>query len=258
MADFSRYDFAGKRVLVTGAGSGIGAGVAAAFLKLGAWVIATDLEYLKLSAHSDYRRFFLAAELDTTSEQQWQAVSKQVVSACGGLDILVNNAGIPCIGSVASLPLEHWKKSIDVNLNGVFLGVQNGIALMRASDLGAIVNISSIYGVVGKAGRAGYAAAKAGVTALTKCAALDCAAECLPIRINSVHPGVISTEKTRSLAQQDGKSLSEEALAEALTLHPIGRMGVVEDVVNAVLFLASAQSGFVTGSQLIVDGGETA
>ena len=247
---------AGKIALVTGAASGIGAGIVHALAKEGACVIATDID-TKQGAHviANLESPCIFLNLDTSNEQEWEDAVSRGTERFGKIDILVNNAGIPARGRIDELSLETWRKSISINLDGVFLGVRAGVRSMKETGGGSIVNISSIAGIVGSEYRSAYSAAKGGVKMLTKCAALDCAAQGWNIRVNSIHPGVIETPPVVHMLSGEGSELYREAM---MRLHPMKRMGKVSDVVNGVLYLASDEASFVTGSELIIDGGATA
>ena len=194
--------------------------------------------------------------LDVTSEVDWQQAVETAVGRFGKLDVLVNNAGI---GSprgpdgervlIETLTEDQWDRTLDVNAKGVFLGTKAAIPEMRKAGGGSIINISSVAGLVGGTTSA-YGASKGAVRLFTKATAIQYARE--GIRANSVHPGVIITAMTESmLADEEGREMN-------LARHPIGRLGVPEDVAYGVLFLASDESSFMTGSELIIDGGLTA
>ena len=192
------------------------------------------------------------SRLDVTRESDWIDAVGSAVARFGKLDVLVNNAGI---GSnpfpIHEEPVELWDRTIDVNLKGVFLGTRSAIPAMREAGGGSIVNISSQLGIVAVPySGAAYQTAKGGVRILTKAAALQYAADA--IRVNSVHPGPITTEMTRA-----GRN-DPERLAMMLARIPMGRYGEPEEVAHAVLYLASDESAFVTGSEVVVDGGWTA
>lgn len=236
----------GKICLVTGAASGIGAATAALLAREGGAVVRTDLKAGDgIAAH------------DVTREADWERVIEDVMARHGGLDVLVNNAGVA--GPRATLDettLEQWRAVIGPNLDGVFLGVKHGIrAMKRTGRGGSIINISSILGLIGLPFSGPYAASKGGVRLLTKVAAMEMAAAKTGIRVNSVHPGYIRTPLVESrLSGPDGAAMAERIRR----VQPTGEMGAPEDVAEAVLYLASDASKFVTGSELVVDGGATA
>lgn len=243
--------------MVTGAASGIGAGIVHGLALEGATVIATDLDpdqgpgnTAELPPHCYFH------QLNVISEEQWDLVMDQTLKRYGKLDILVNNAGVPASGRIDDLSYDTWRRSMSVNLDGVFLGVRAGVRAMKNTG-GSIINISSIAGIVGSESRSAYSAAKGGVKMLTKCAALDCAAAGWNIRVNSIHPGVIETPPVARMMSGDGEA-AEKYRESMMRLHPVKRLGTISDVVNGVLYLASDQSSFVTGSELVIDGGATA
>ena len=188
--------------------------------------------------------------LDVTNEQQWIRTVDATIEKYGQLDILVNNAGIFRMETVDETDLELWNRIQEVNATGVFLGIKHGAAAMRRSGGGSIVNISSGAGIVGSATGAAYHASKGAVRLLTKAAAIQYAAD--GIRVNSVHPGVTNTPMIRELMAD------ETAGAGFLAGTPMGRLGRPEEIANAILFLASDEAFFITGAELVVDGGFTA
>lgn len=260
----------GKVALVTGAGQGIGRGIAECLAENGAKVVVTDIDdelgnsTVEDIKKSGYDAMFL--RLDVTEEKNWQSVAEDSVKAFGGLDILVNNAGINVFNFVENLTKEQWRQGMEVNSEGVFYGVRQGIRTMKPGGIagkgGSIINISSITAFIGIAGTACYSASKAAVRLLTKVAAIECGEFKYGIRINSVHPGVVRTPFTvegfKTMAEDGGFESAEAAEAAHIALHPIGRLGETDDVAKAVLYLASDDSSFVTGSELVVDGGYTA
>lgn len=247
----------GKVALVTGAASGIGRATALLLAREGARIAAADVDAdgaeRAASEVAAAGGEALALRLDVTVEESWQSAIEQVVGRFGRLDVLVNNAGVGNGGlALRDTSLERWREILAVNLDGVFLGIRHAVPAMAEGGGGSIVNISSIYGVVGARNAGAYCASKGGVTLLTKAAALECAADGSGVRVNSVHPGYIETPMTAPrFADPDFK----EAM---LRRHPIGRFGRPEDISAAVLWLASDESAFTTGAELIVDGGFTA
>jgi NAD(P)-dependent dehydrogenase (short-subunit alcohol dehydrogenase family) len=238
--------------LVTGAGSGIGAAIALAFGVEGASVAATDirLEAAERVAAVIRERggAAIALEHDVAEEAAWEAVVKSVVARFGRIDVLVNNAGITTDSALVDLTHAAWRRVQAVNCDGVFLGMKHVIPVMPPG--GSIVNMSSIYGKVGGRQHLAYCASKGAVTLMTKAAALECAEEKRGIRVNSVHPGYVRTPLF--------ERLDEVKQARYTALHPLGRLGQAGEIAEAVLFLASAESSFMTGSELVVDGGFTA
>ena len=187
--------------------------------------------------------------LDVTSEESWRNAVQAAVASFGKLDILVNNAGVSHRAGVEETTSEAWDKVMEVNVKGVFLGTQAAIPEMRKAGGGSIINISSIYGLVGSGTSAAYHASKGAVRIFNKSTAIQYASEI--IRANSVHPGFIDTPMTR--AHHDNPNIHEERVAKT----PIGRMGQPEDIAAGILYLASDESAFVTGAELVIDGGMT-
>ena len=246
----------GKIALVTGGASGIGAETSRLFAREGAKVAITDLNDdggRAVAAEIGDAAFY--ARLDTRNEAEWQTVVEQSVDTYGRLDILVNAAGVPGRrtdgGStrIDEQELEDWNRVMDVNSTGIFLGMKTVIPEMRKAGGGSIVNISSIYGLVGSPNSAAYHASKGAVRLATKSAALQYAAE--NIRVNSVHPGIVTTGMNREINEDPVLSVPR------LAATPMGRFGQPIDIANGCLFLASDESGWMTGAELVIDGGYT-
>ena len=189
-------------------------------------------------------------KLDVTIQEDWQRVVDAVVSRFGKLDVLVNNAGIYQLATVEETTADGWDRVMDINAKGVFLGTKAAIPAMRSSGGGSIVNISSVAGMVGSLASSGYNASKGAVRLLTKATAIQYAAE--GIRANSVHPGPIETDMIAE-AFPDA-----ETRQQRLAHTPMGRFGTAQEVAYGVLFLASDESSYMTGSELVIDGGLTA
>jgi NAD(P)-dependent dehydrogenase (short-subunit alcohol dehydrogenase family) len=253
----------GKVALVTGGASGIGAGCAEVLAREGAAVAITDIQ--------DEKGRWLAEDLtkkglkavylhhDVTSEDEWIAVVAEVEKQFGRLDILVNNAGVG-IGSpsITTMTLVDWRKQQAINVEGVFLGIKHGLLLMRkCGNGGSIINMSSVAGLKGSAILAAYCATKGAVRLLTKAVALECGAAHDGVRVNSVHPGLIETPIWLSIAgaQPDGTNAPPDLDAMSTLAVPLGVKGVPEDIANGVLWLASDESRYVTGAELVIDGG---
>ena len=249
---------ANKVAIVTGAAMGIGRACAELLASEGAAVAITDREAAAGRELNDAlleagcRSIFV--EQDVSREDHWERVIADVLKAFGKIDILVNNAGVGWFGDVEHTSLDDWHSLLRVNLDGVFLGIKHAIPSMRAAGGGSIINISSIEGLIGDPRLAAYNASKGAVRLLTKSAALYCARE--RIRVNSVHPGYIVTPMVEhALASSDNPAAMRQAIE---ALHPVGHMGQAVDVAHGVLYLASDESAFVTGSELVIDGGYTA
>ena len=244
----------GKVALISGGARGMGAAEARLFASEGAKVVIGDLLEDEGRQTEDQINEAggecLFIRLDVTSESNWQDAVATTVARFGKLDILVNNAGIFRTERVEDTSEQSWDQVMDVNAKGVFLGTKAAIPEMRKVGGGSIVNISSIAGLVGSPYSSAYNASKGAVRLLTKSTAIQYAKE--GIRANSVHPGVIETEMTREV-------VNDEAFRQfRLVTNPIPRLGQPEDVAYGVLFLASDEASFMTGSELVIDGGWTA
>ncbi len=252
----------GKVALVTGGASGIGRGVAERLASEGAHVVVTDLQDpLGAEVVTGIRKAGGKAEYmshDVADEAAWAGVIAQVKASHGRLDILVNNAGIAIAGSALDMTLADWRRQTAVNLDGVFLGVKHAIPLMRASgEGGSIINMSSVGGLKGSAGLAGYCATKGGVALFTQSVALECAQAKDGIRVNAVHPGLVETAIWRALPDpaNPGANAMPDLDAMAARTVPLGVKGLPSDIASGVLWLASDEARFVTGSSLVIDGG---
>ena len=234
---------AGKVALITGAARGMGAAHARRFIAEGASVVLGDIldaEGAALAAElgSDARYI----RLDVTKPDDWAAAVALCVADFGGLHILVNNAGIFGGAAIVDHPLDLWQRMIEINLTGVFLGIRAATSALVASGSGSIINISSVAGLRGAPGGSAYVASKFGVRGLTKAVAAELAP--FGVRCNSVHPGIIDTPMAEGLNTQGYD-------------YPLGRMARSEEVTNLVLYLASDEASYSTGSEFIVDGGLT-
>ena len=251
---------AGKRALVTGAAQGLGEAIARMLAREGARVALTDLnregaERTAAAINAERPGAAVAYANDVADEGQWTEVLARVQADLGGLSILVNNAGIGALGSVEDETLEGFQRSMSVNADSVFLGCKHALPLLRDGQPGSIVNISSIAGLVGGHNYAAYNASKAAVWLLSKSVALHCARHGWDIRCNSVHPSFIDTPIIDPLVARFGAEAGKAKLARQV---PLGRLGRPDDVAYAVLYLASDESRFVTGSELKLDGGLSA
>ncbi len=249
----------GKVALVTGAAMGLGAETARRLAAEGAAVMLTDRDeaHGETVAEEIVKAGGKAAFLlhDAASESDWENAVAVTSQRFGGLHVLVNNAGI----SGGTLPLmehslEDWRRVMSVNLDGVFLGLRHAGPAIAASGGGSIINLSSILGKVGLPNAAAYCASKGGVLLLTKAAALEWAP--LGIRVNSVHPGFIETPMVSNAIHQAENG--NEMRDQLISAHALGRFGVPREIADAILFLASDESSFMTGAEMVVDGGYTA
>ncbi len=232
-----------KVAIVTGGARGIGAAYARILVSEGAKVVIGDLldaqgEALAIELGTNARYI----HLDVTQPDQWNEAVAFAVKTFGGLNILVNNAGIASSAPITEFKLDLWRKTIDINLTGTFLGMQLAIPEIAKSKGGSIINISSVEGLRGSMGLHAYVASKFGVRGLTKSVALDVAH--LGIRVNSIHPGLIETDMTKNVT------------AEALQI-PMGRSAKPAEVAKLMLFLASDESSYSTGAEFVIDGGLT-
>lgn len=241
-----------KVAIITGAGSGMGATEAKLFAENGASIIATDVNeegLAKLQKEIEAAGgSILTIKHDVTSEEGWKDVVKQGVDKFGKIDILVNNAGISSSKMLLESTMEDWNFVMNINLNGSVLGMKYAIPEMKKVGGGSIINISSVGGLVGMSGTTPYSASKGALRVLSKTAAVDFAKD--RIRVNSVHPGIIVTPMTDPLID------ASRPYFETFTQLPY--FGEPEDVAYGVLFLASDESKFMTGSELVIDGGWTA
>jgi NAD(P)-dependent dehydrogenase (short-subunit alcohol dehydrogenase family) len=246
---------AGKIAMVTGGASGLGEAIARRYLAEGASVVIADIdERTGRQLAGEFGPGASFERLDVTDEANWLDVLRAVGARHGRLDILVNNAGITTVGSVESLTVEQFRTMLEIDLVGVFLGCKHAIGLMKGRAA-SIINMSSMCGIRAQHDLAGYNAAKAGVTHLTKSAALHYAKSRYGIRCNSIHPGAIRTAMLEKVMAQveDPKALYEGWVA----IHPIGRLGIPEEIAAIALYLASDESAFTTGGEFVIDGGSS-
>ncbi|BCW88688.1 Cyclopentanol dehydrogenase [Alphaproteobacteria bacterium SO-S41] len=256
----------GKIACITGAANGLGRAAALTLAREGATVIATDLQAERGAAliaditEDGGKAVFLTH--DVTDEDSWISVIDDIRTRFGRLDILVNNAGIGLSGPVTQMSLADWRRQTAVNLDGVFLGVKHGLPLLRESGGGSIINVSSIAGLKASANASGYCATKAGVRYFTKAVALECAAARDNVRVNSLHPGIVATAIWDTLIGTSGDGSNTRPRGptlEALTKNavPLGRAGEADEVAAGILWLASDESSYVTGTELVIDGGRS-
>ncbi len=245
----------GKRAIVTGAASGIGEAIARQFVNEGARVVAADINVdaaLKLCTElGDAAQPF---SLNVTNAGNFDKLSAFTEEEFGGLDIFVNNAGTGFAGKLPDTSENDWQRVIDVNLKGAFLGMRCAINLMRKSGGGSIINLSSIAALVGLRERAVYSAAKGGIIAMSRAAAIDHVAE--NIRINCIAPGTVDTPWVQSIVQKYPDPV--QARQAMIARQPHGRLVTADEIASMAVYLASDESGSTIGSVMVVDGGATA
>ena len=244
----------GKVALISGGARGMGAVEAELFASHGAKVVIGDvlIEEGRLTAQRIIDQGGQAhfQPLDVTDERQWASIVAETVTRFGGLDVLVNNAGIYRIATIEQTSIDVFRQIMEVNVAGVFLGTRTVIPEMRKRGGGSIINISSTAGLAGSANSSAYQASKGAVRIFTKSTAIEHVGN--GIRANSVHPGMIDTDMITVLLKDP------EERRQRIASVPLGRVGTALDVAYAVLYLASDESSFVTGAELVVDGGKTA
>ena len=255
----------GKVALVTGGASGIGAACVQTLAREGATVVVSDIDDLRgqelasVIGAAGQQAIYLSH--DVTDENRWREVVAEIERRYGRLDVLVANAGIGImVLSIVEMSLADWRRQTAVNLDGVFLSVKHCIPLMRRSGGGSIIMTSSIAGLRGSATLAGYCATKGGVRLFGKAIAMECAARGDNIRVNTVHPGIIDTpiwEKIRPDLVGGGRNAPLDIEEMGRAGAPLGRVGKPQDIANGVLFLASDASNYITGTELVIDGGIT-
>jgi NAD(P)-dependent dehydrogenase (short-subunit alcohol dehydrogenase family) len=272
----SVYDLTGRKALVTGGARGLGEGMARALARAGAAVVIADIrEDLGKATASSLREGGANAEfvaLDVTSDESWAQAMPQAIAHLSGLDILVNNAGIEITSLLIDLDPEGLRRMLEVNVLGTALGIKHGFRAMRPGGSGsgsvdgaaggsggAIVNVSSVAATIAFPGIAGYSATKSAVDRLTKVAAMESGRLGYGVRVNCVYPGLVPTEMGNQLAV-DCATIGlfpspQEAAGAIIGLTPLGRLGEVPDIADAVVFLASDGARFITGAGLPVDGG---
>ncbi|WP_420435696.1 SDR family NAD(P)-dependent oxidoreductase [Candidatus Poriferisocius sp.] len=242
----------GKVALITGSARGQGEAEARRFTAEGAKVAITDLRDVQgeqLAAELGPDTFY--QQLDVTREDDWDAAVAATVDRFGKLDILVNNAGIGAFGTLEGLDLKTHHEMIDINLHGVYLGMRAAKAALVATGNGAIVNISSIDGIVGVLGMTSYSGSKFAVTGMTRSAAIELGP--LGVRVNSIHPGVINSPMV-----QEAPPETRARLDRLMDMQPIKRMGEPDEIASLALFLASDEASYITGAQFVIDGGHLA
>ena len=249
-----------KVALITGGASGLGLASGKLLLEEGARVIFTDKDIKSLDLIPDlidakYRDFCSFKVLDVTSEKNWQNVLNTVMDEYDGINVLLNSAGISIGADIVSTSFEVWKIVHEVNLDGFFLGCKYALPYMANSGKGSIINISSISGIVAGWNTAAYNSSKAGVRHLSKSIALYCGKKDIDVRCNSVHPAFVNTPILDPMKQAFGDKEAIEKLSRQI---PIKKIGDTDDVAYAVLYLASDESKFMTGAEIVLDGGLSA
>jgi 3(or 17)beta-hydroxysteroid dehydrogenase len=247
-----------KIALITGGASGIGLATGRLMVEEGAKVVLADIQIEageRAAKELGSRATFVP--LDVTREDQWISAIERTVKWHGRLEILVNNAGVGGgLKDIEETTMDDWKRVMGVNLDGVFLGCKYGVKAMKETGGGAIVNLSSIAGIVGYHSLAAYCASKGGVRLLTKAVALHCARKKYNIRCNSVHPSFADTPMVQATIARARNPEKMKTSLEAAA--PLGRLGTAREVAQTILFLASDESSFTTGAEFLVDGGATA
>ncbi len=260
------YDVSSKVALVTGGASGIGAETARLLAAKGAAVAVADINANTGVANAEGIKAAggeaIHLPLDVSSVSSWEETMVAIQEHFGGLHVLVNGAGIELVRKIEDTSLADFRKVMAVNLDGVFLGIKYAIPAMRDTQQsmggGSIINISSVAGIQGHMRQIAYAGSKGGVRLMTKAAAAEAAQYGYNVRINSVHPGTIETPMVQGMIAHRNEEGQKAALEKIRQMHPIGRLGQPIDIANAILFLASDASSFMTGSEVVVDGGMTA
>ena len=245
----------GKVALISGSAQGMGAATARRFIQEGARVVVSDVEdalgealAASLGAEACYQ------QLDVTDASQWEAAVARALDDFGALHVLVNNAGIGMVGRLGELPLEDHRHILDVNLNGVYLGMRACVEALAASSRASIVNISSIDGMAGVTHLSSYVASKFAVRGMSRSAALELGRR--GIRVNSVHPGFIETPLLTDQLRDSPEA--REMIDTLMSRQPIPRLGRPEEIASLVLFLASDESAYCTGAEFVIDGGHLA
>ncbi len=245
--------------MVTGAASGLGRAAALMLAKEGARVAVTDIAHAgALAVAREIGERAIGLHLDVTDEAQWSAALGATIAAFGGLHILVNNAGIALIKPLGETTLAEWRRVHAVDLDGVFIGCRDAIEPIAASGGGSIINIASVAGVIAAPNLAAYNSAKAAVCHLTRSVALSCAERAQRIRCNAILPAFIDTPILDPLMPSTDPGTREKVLGKLARQIPLGCVGDPQDVAYAVVYLASDESKFMTGSSLLLDGGISA
>ena len=261
MTDVSAQRVAGKKAFITGAAGGLGAAIAQMLARHGARVFLTDIDEATVraaaeainAAHGEIVAW--AAAQNVRDEARWQSVLAEADAAMGGLSVLVNNAGIGALGGVESLTPKEWARVMGVNVDAVYLGCKYALPLLKRHQPASIINISSLAAFKVDPDYTVYNASKAAVASLAKSVAVDCARQQVDVRCNSIHPAFIRTGIVEPFFQALGE---QEAVRKLTRGVPLRRLGEVDDVAYAALYLASDESRYVTAAELRVDGGASA
>jgi NAD(P)-dependent dehydrogenase (short-subunit alcohol dehydrogenase family) len=263
----SVYDLAGRKALVTGGAQGLGAGMAEALARAGAAVVIADVQEDpgKAAADSIRQSGGMAdfVSLDVTDGASWEHAMPEAISVLDGLDILVNNAGVEITSLFVDIDPADVRRMLDVNLLGTTLGIKNAFLAMRpggpAGQGGSVINVASVAATIAFPGIGVYSATKSGVDRLTRVAAMESGKLGYGVRVNCLAPGLVATDMGRQLAQDVANlelfASADHAVGEVIGLTPLGRLGEVADMADAVVFLAGEGSRFITGALLPVDGG---
>ena len=249
---------AGKVAFITGGASGFGRQCAVRLAEQGASLVVTDID--EAGARETVELVggeTLVCRLDVVEDRQWHQVMERALERFGQVDVVVNSAGVGfATDNIENISDETWDTVIDINLTGTFLGCQHAVRVMKQNNGGSIINLSSVLGIRGDAESLAYCASKGGVRLLTKSVAVHCGEQGLGIRCNSIHPGYMRTPMVQ--AWFDGLEDSSEVERRLIARHPIGRLGDADDIAHMIVYLASDESRFVTGAEMVVDGGFTA
>tara|TARA_Y100000588_G_C14193180_1_gene898964 strand:- start:691 stop:1458 length:768 start_codon:yes stop_codon:yes gene_type:complete len=247
-----------KVAFITGAASGFGRQSAVRLVEQGAKVVATDFNWEGLNETVQLvGDSIISAKLDVTNPDDWKVAINDALERFGRIDVMLNSAGnAPTPDDIEAISDDTWDAIIDCHLTGTFLGCQYAVATMKKTGGGSIINLSSVLGIRGFADSLAYCAAKGGVRLLTKSVAVHCGSQDYKIRCNSIHPGYMMTPMVTDWI--DGSNEGEKILESLIAHHPIGRLGDADDIAQMVLYLASDESRYVTGAEMVVDGGYTA
>ncbi len=261
MTALSAHRVAGKKAFITGAAGGLGTAIARMLARHGALVFLTDIDEAGVRAAAETINaehgcpVAWAARQNVRDEERWQTVLAEADTAMGGLSVLVNNAGIGALGGVESLTSKEWARVMGVNVDAIYLGCKYALPMLKQHQPAAIINISSLAAFKVDPDYTVYNASKAAVASLSKSIAVDCARQKVDVRCNSIHPAFIRTGIVEPFFEQLGE---QEAVRKLTRGVPLKRLGEVDDVAYAALYLASDESRYITAAELRVDGGASA